>query len=129
MASTWTGRRGIREAVGVFHDAESLQAAIDALLSSGFDHADLSLLAGHHAVEDKLGHAFRRVEELEDEARVPRIGYISTEALGDAEGSLIGGLMYVGAIAAAGAVIIRSMPPCSVLGGIPAKVLKSRTGD
>jgi hypothetical protein len=47
----------IREAVGVFHDPASLQEAIDELLSSGFDRAELSLLAGEHAVEEKLGLA------------------------------------------------------------------------
>ena len=36
----------IREAVGVFHDEKSLQAAVDALLIVGFDRSDLSLLAG-----------------------------------------------------------------------------------
>lgn len=38
---------GVREAVGVFHDERTLQAAADDLLVAGFDRADLSLLAGH----------------------------------------------------------------------------------
>ena len=77
----------IREAVGVFDSAESLEAAIDELQSSGFDRVELSLLAGEHAVEAKLGHAYRRVQELEDEARVPRTAFVSTESRGDAEGA------------------------------------------
>ena len=48
----------IREAVGVFHDPASLQEAIDELLSSGFDRAEVSLLAGEHAVEEKLRHRY-----------------------------------------------------------------------
>jgi len=40
----------IREAVGVFANANDLQAAIDELLSSGFHRADLSLLACEEAV-------------------------------------------------------------------------------
>lgn len=93
------------EAVGVFHDAAALQDAIDELLSSGFDRAELSLLAGEEAVENKLGHAYRKVAELEDDDSVPRTAYVSTESVGDAEGGLVGTLMYVGALAAAGATV------------------------
>lgn len=38
------------EAVAVFHDAQSLQATIDELLSEGFDHAELSVLASEQAI-------------------------------------------------------------------------------
>jgi hypothetical protein len=40
-----------REAVGVFAERESFQAAVDELKSTGFDHADLSVLATHEAIE------------------------------------------------------------------------------
>jgi hypothetical protein len=93
------------EVVGVFDDVDSFQRAIDALLTAGFDRAEISLLAGEHAVEEKLGHAFRKVTDLEDDASVPRAAYISTETRGDAEGGLIGGLVYIGAVAAAGAIV------------------------
>jgi len=93
------------EAVAVFDDAQTLEAAVDELLSHGFDHAELSLLAGEQAVEQKLGHRFERVSQLEDDDIVPRRAYVSTESRGDAEGGLIGGLMYVGALAAAGATV------------------------
>lgn len=92
------------EAVAVFEKAEHLQDAIDALLNRGFDQADISLLASDKAVDEKLGHLYRRVEHLEDSADAPRKEYVSTAARGDAQGGLIGGLMYVGALAAAGAV-------------------------
>ena len=95
----------IREAVGVFHDPDSLQEAMDELFSSGFDRAELSLLAGEHAIEEKLGHRYRKVAELEDDPRVPRTAYVSIELIGDAEGGIIGGLMYVGAVVAGGAVV------------------------
>jgi hypothetical protein len=97
--------RTIREAVGVFDKPETLQEAIDDLMSSGFDRAELSLLAAEKTVDEKLGHKYRKVAELEDDPIVPRCCYISTESIGDAEGGLIGGLMYVGATAAAGAVV------------------------
>ena len=40
----------IREAVGVFGDADAMQTAIEELLSS-FKHADLSLLASEDGVD------------------------------------------------------------------------------
>lgn len=95
----------VREAVGVFADSQKLQEAIDELMASGFDRADLSLLAAEKTVEEKLGHKYKKVAELEDDTTVPRCCYVSTESVGDAEGGIIGGLMYIGATAAAGAVV------------------------
>ena len=95
----------VREAVGVFADAQKLQEAIDELMSSGFDRADVSMLAAEKTVQEKLGHKYKKVAELEDNAKVPRRCYVSTESVGDAEGGIVGGLMYIGATAAAGAVV------------------------
>jgi hypothetical protein len=82
-----------------------MQEAIDELMSSGFDRADLSLLATERASEQKLGHRSTKIKKLEDDPTIPRAAYVSTESVGDAEGGLIGGLMYVGATAAAGAIV------------------------
>jgi hypothetical protein len=94
-----------REVVGVFQEVDGLEAAMDELLASGFGRVDLSLLAGEDAVREKLGHAYRRTEDAEDDPNAPRAVYVSSESRGDAEGGLIGGLFYVGAVAAAGAVV------------------------
>jgi hypothetical protein len=95
----------VREAVGVFSTPETLQEAIDELMSSGFDRADLSMLAAEGTVDEKLGHKYQKIAELEDDPIVPRCCYVSTEAIGDAQAWLVGGLMYVGAMAATGAVM------------------------
>jgi hypothetical protein len=95
----------IREAVGVFQRAANLERAIDELLSSGFHRAELSLLATWHAIEQKFGSSYQKVQELEDAPGVPATAYVSTEAIGDAKGALIGALAYVGAAAAAGAIV------------------------
>lgn len=126
------------EAVGVFDDAASLQAAIDELLSAGFNQAEISLLASEHAVEEKLGHAYEKVKELEDDSSTPRAAYVSTESRGDAEGGLIGGLLYVGALAAAGAVVatggtlaaaIAAAAVAGGTGGLIGSVLAKLVGD
>jgi hypothetical protein len=97
--------RAVREAVGVFNRPEDLQDAIDDLLSSGFDRAELSLLASERAVEEKLGHRYEKVSALADDQKVPRTAYVSTQAIGEAKAGLVGGLMSVGALAAAGAIV------------------------
>ena len=98
--------RVAHEAVGVFNRSEDFQDAIDELLSSGFHRAELSLLASERAVQEKLGHRYKKASELQDDPRVPRTAYVSTEAIGGAEGGLIGALVYVGATAAAGAIVV-----------------------
>ncbi len=105
MAVTEEGAGKVREAVGVFHDGRTFQEAIDDLLNSSFDYSELSLLAGEHTIMEKLGHEIERVKDAEDDPSVPRAAYIETESVGDGEGALIGGLFYVGAVAAAGAVV------------------------
>ena len=100
-----TDTKSVREAVAIFYDAETLQDAIDELLSSGFGRADLSLLASEPTVVEKLGHKFKKTSELEDDTAAPRSAYVSTESIGDAEGGLVGGLAYIGAVAAAGAIV------------------------
>jgi hypothetical protein len=92
------------EVVGVFQSAEDLESAIDELLSSGFDRAELSLLASEDAVAEKLGGHYRPASEMADDPAVPRTAFVSTAAIGDAEGGLIGGLAYLGATV--GAVVM-----------------------
>ena len=109
--------QSIREAVGVFKDAKALEAAIDELESHGFDRAEISLLAGEKAVEAKLGHHYRKASDLEDNTDAPRTAYVATESMGDAEGGLIGGLFYIGAVAAAGAIVASGGTLAAAIGG------------
>jgi hypothetical protein len=114
----------VREAVGVFESAQTLQVAIDDLLSSGFDRSELSFLASESAVTEKLGHKYQKVRELEDDASVPRAVYVSPESIGDAQGGIIGALMYVGAgvlmgpVATAGGTLAAIAAAGAVGGGV-----------
>ena len=96
----------VREVVAIFKRSEELQSAIDELLSSGFHRAELSLLARERAVVKDLGHRYANTSELADDPHVPRAAYVSTEAIGGAEGAVVGALMYVSAIAAGGAIFV-----------------------
>ncbi len=95
----------VREAVGVFHDRNGLQNAVEDLLNAGFDRSELSLLAGAQAIEQKLGHAYQKVQELADDASVPRAAFVGNHSLSIGRIGIIGGLAYVGATVAAGAVV------------------------
>jgi hypothetical protein len=130
--------KAIPEAVGIFHRSEELQAAIDELLSSDFHRSELSLLAGALTVEEKLGHLYKGVSPLADDPAVPRSAYVSPEAIGDAEGGLIGGLVYVGAAVAAGVVVASGGSLAAIItavvlaggtGGLLGSVLATWLGD
>jgi hypothetical protein len=95
----------VTEAVAVFHDVNSLDAAVEELRAAGFKRDDINLLAGAHAVEKKLGHRYERVEELEDEPDVPRKAYRTRASLGETEDVVIGSLTYLPAVIAAGTVV------------------------
>lgn len=116
-------REHVREAVAVFDTAQTLQNAIDELLSSGFHRAELSLLASEADVVSKLGHKYCKSSELEDEPSVPRVAYVSTEAIGDGQGAAIGALAYVGAgllmgpVAAAGGTLAALVGAAALGGG------------
>jgi hypothetical protein len=99
---------GVREAVAVFDTEAALQGAIDELLIAGFGQADVSLLANEAAVTEKLGGSYRKVSSA---------AYVSPEAIGDAEGAVIGALMYVGAGILMGPIALAGGGITSILGG------------
>lgn len=105
----------VREVAGIFETAETFKSAIEDLLSSGFDHAEISLLGAQSAVEEKLGYRYETTSELVEKEGLPRISRLPDSAVGNAQGMLIGGLVYVGALAVAGPIIIAG-------GGIAAAV-------
>ncbi|MDX1710057.1 MAG: hypothetical protein R3316_02840 [Rhodovibrionaceae bacterium] len=95
----------VREAVGVLHDAESLERTVEDLLSHGFDRAAISLLAGEDAVKHKLGHLYDKVDEAEDDPYAPRQAFVPRTTFAVADGAMFSFLFYIGAISAAGAMV------------------------
>jgi hypothetical protein len=67
----------IREVAAVFDDVEALDSAVYALEMRGFDRAAFSVLASEKAVEEKLGHRYQHVKDVEDTADVPRATFFS----------------------------------------------------
>ena len=112
------------EAVGIFHTAKDLQAAIDDLLSQGFNRMDLSILASEKAIEDKLHESYVPARDLEDRVQVPTTAFVSTESIGDGMGAVIGTLVYVpgmigaAAVAASGGTLAAALAATLIAGGI-----------
>ena len=86
-----------REAVAIFHNEGALRAALAALSGVGFGPARISLLASCETVEAKLGHRFRKIAELADNAGTPRVAYAPVEEAAGVDNAMIGGLAYVAA--------------------------------
>lgn len=95
----------VREAVAVFEDVSSLEAAVGELRAVGFPESAISLLAGHDSVEKKLGRMYQRVEELEDDPRAPRTAFVSEKNLDERESWVLGSLTYLPTLLAAGTVV------------------------
>jgi hypothetical protein len=113
------------EAVAVFHDVQSFQAAIDDLLVAGFDSVDINVLAHEDTITAKIGHAYGSTKEFMDDPDAPRIGYVPNETIGDAEGAVIGAGIYVPAIVGSLAVVASGG---TLLGAIAAAVIAGGAG-
>lgn len=106
------------EAVGVFHDAERLQGAVDDLLIRGFDHAELSVLANRDQGSQDSTKRQWSVADLEDDPTARRAPYLSTESYGDAEGGIIAACIYVAAITVAAVVASTGGSMLAILAGV-----------
>lgn len=118
----------VPEAVGVFDTFESLQAAFYDLRSVGFHHSDISLLGSKEALEEKLGKAYWKASELEDDPRAPRAHFVSEEAIGELEGAIAGGFFFVGSYIAMAAMLtpastLAASIAAIAIGGGPTAVL------
>ena len=118
----------IPEAVGVFDSFKTLQAAIYDLRMSGFSRYDISLLGGPEAMKDKLGSAYWRAPELEDNPDAPRAAFVSEEAIGELEGAIAGGFFFLGSYIAMAAMLtpvstLAASIAAIAIGGGPAAVI------
>lgn len=92
----------VREVVGLFPDAGALEQAVEDLLLSGFEHGDVSLLAGERVVREKLGHRLDDTIAAADDPGVPRRGYVGSEASNEGRTAVASILGYFGAVTALG---------------------------
>ena len=95
----------VPEAVGVFDSFEALQAAYYDLMLVGFSRYDLSLLGSEEALKETFGETFWQSESLEDDPSAPRASFVSEEAMGEFEGAVAGGFLFLGSYIAMAALL------------------------
>lgn len=105
MATTSESELPIREAVGIFFDANHLREAIKDLLISGFEPEELGLLASEEVVERSLGDLYTRTNENADSLQAPAIAFIGRESSGETASTLGGSLFFVGTSGIMGGVV------------------------
>jgi hypothetical protein len=114
----------VHEAVGIFDDENTLQAAMDDLEEHGFMRHELSLLADDATIEEKLGHVYKRVALAQDDPAAPRTIFIPKETRGDAQGALIAMPLYIAAstasavVVASGGTILSALAAASAAGAV-----------
>jgi len=108
-----TKPKTIREAVGIFVDAATLQRAIEELYAAGFENAELGLVAGDFSVRQKLGTLFSETNKDPDDPHAPRTAFVAKDSVGDTPRALLYGALAVSAVVAGGAVVASA----GVLGG------------
>jgi outer membrane lipoprotein SlyB len=91
----------VREVAAVFRSREALDAAVGALLTAGFDRADIDLMASVDAVREKLGGVYVPAADLADIPNVPRQAFVPKEGLVGPLAQAVGILAFLGATAAA----------------------------
>jgi hypothetical protein len=89
--------------VGVLPSQTALQAVLDDLGEKGFDRAQFGVLASKDAVS---GEAAKSAADIAADPAASTEAPIEPESEHTLAGALIGGLFYIGAAAAAGAVIL-----------------------
>jgi hypothetical protein len=116
------------EAVGVFDTVPALQAAIYDLMIAGFSRHDISLLGGEQALREKFGQHFWSAGDLEDDPEAPRAAFVSEEAMGELEGGIAGGFLFLGSAIAMTVLLgpastLAASIAAVAVGGVPGAVL------
>ena len=91
-----------REAVAVFKDLRALEEAAESLESSGFDRAELSMLAPQSFVRARNGVPYRSIHQATEDPGAPHTAYVSKIDITQGQAAVFGGFVFVGGVVAAG---------------------------
>lgn len=92
-----TSSQTVREAVGVFKDRASFEAAVHHILESGFERSDLSVLDSHESLDaaGKPGKPFK-----------------------DVLTAMVGEIKYEGPLVASGAILLAGGPTAAMIASV-----------
>ncbi len=96
----------IREAVGIFRDADALNDAISDLLSAGVDRAELSIMAQESPLEGNLVKDYPNARAAEDDPSAPRQAIYSDTDVRQGRTLLTSMASVIAAFAASGVVVL-----------------------
>jgi len=105
--------QAVREAVGIYFDAQHLEKAIGKLVDAGFERSEIGLLAGEYTVQTALGDVYTRTNEFSSSQNAPCTAFVTNRRDDDTVHAWLGSLMFYGATTAAGAAVASA----AVLGG------------
>lgn len=103
--TTKASTTSVREAVGIFINAQPLQSTIRDLQAAGFTAEQLGLLASEDVVARSLGELYTRINNKSDSPQSPAIAFIGKDTTEGSVGVLGGSLYFVGASGVMGAVV------------------------
>jgi hypothetical protein len=121
----------VRQAIGVFSNAQQLQSAIDELQEAGFERSQLGILASEVVVEQQLSNIYQRTSDSAEPAaapasglgaqsgtepepkKMPAIAFVSRDSIGESGEVMSGSLYFIGSSGLAGALVASA----AVLGG------------
>ncbi len=89
-----------REVVGVLHDRERFQSAVERLVAAGFSRTDLSVLSSHESLDAAAGRGSKKWKDVLI--------------------ALVGELKYEGPLVAAGLIALAAGPVGSAIAGLVA---------
>jgi hypothetical protein len=96
----------VREVGGIFHSRDILASAVDALLLSGFDRADIDIIVGGRLARERLG-VHVSIEELPEVPGVPRQPFFGSEDIIEVAALVFAIVIFAGA-GIAGWIVVAS---------------------
>lgn len=106
-------KKVLREVIGVFFEADSLEQAIVRLKSAGFGVDQIGLLAHSEAVSSKLGHLYDEVASDADTGESPEFRFVGKRNSKPAVNAFLGGLGIIATAAASGGIVASA----AIIGG------------
>ena len=103
--STENNKSLIREAVGIFFDAQSVKKTAADLQSCGFTQAELGLLAKRFSNQEALHQLMQQFDQRRDTSEGPNTAFVVEQAQGDTKRVLRGTLMLATGAVGGGMVI------------------------
>ena len=113
----------LREAVALFHDPERLDSAVSELQGSGFDRAEISLLAREGILDGQLAKDYADTHDAEADPDAPRQAVVAetdvrqARTLGTSMAAVVGAFAALGITIFSGGAAAAALAAAAAAGG------------